>query len=142
MSVKLKPCPFCGEDDLKIFQNAIRDNDNKPTDKDYFFVSCRGDCHFAGPSSIDSLDNAVSLWNNRDNSINLNSKKLDEHHRTNLFKNEILRIFKKYRMFIYGYDNGPFIEKAEISGCYANESFPSDKIEEQDRNMERIVRLI
>ena len=66
MKDKLKPCPFCGEDDLKVFENSVRDADNKPTSQRYWFVSCRGDCHFAGPQSCESLDDALEKWNRRE----------------------------------------------------------------------------
>lgn len=69
MDYNLKPCPFCGEDDLKIFISSIRDHNGKPTKDNNHFVTCRGDCFFAGPSSIVGVDDAVNKWNSR---ININ----------------------------------------------------------------------
>ncbi len=55
MSDKLKPCPFCGSDDLAI-QEDIED----------IYVVCN-DCHVQGsPVHDDELEKkAIEKWNNR-----------------------------------------------------------------------------
>lgn len=66
--VRLEPCPFCGEDDLKIFHNGPNYNITRGTmGYETWFISCRGDCFFAGPPSCKSQDDAINRWNRRDN---------------------------------------------------------------------------
>lgn len=64
--MELKQCPFCGEDDLKIFEQSVKDNQNKPTEESYWFIGCRnGDCFITGPNSYISMEEAVEKWNTR-----------------------------------------------------------------------------
>ena len=58
----LKPCPFCGEDDVKRSRHMTRD---EPENWDYYTVSCRTpEC---GASVSDLSEKGVtSIWNRRD----------------------------------------------------------------------------
>lgn len=55
MSVKLKPCPFCGSDDVTV-KGAEITGPNP-------FVYCRK-CHSHGPQRI-SYQGAANAWNSR-----------------------------------------------------------------------------
>lgn len=62
----LKPCPFCGGDDLKVQKLHYKCNYGEILDEFYFVVGCRdGDCFITGPTSDISADDAVNKWNER-----------------------------------------------------------------------------
>ena len=65
--MKLKNCPFCGSNDLKVHQSYDREKDGKLSFPlhERWFVSCRGECFFAGPASDVSQEDSIEKWNNR-----------------------------------------------------------------------------
>ena len=65
--MNLKPCPFCGGNDLKIHISCRRDYQGNPiVNSPYWYVSCRdGDCFICGPSSDKSQEDAIEKWNKR-----------------------------------------------------------------------------
>ena len=51
MSQTLKPCPFCGNED--VLEHG---------DSDFWWIGC-GQCHAEGPTG--KLDDAIAAWNHR-----------------------------------------------------------------------------
>lgn len=63
----LRPCPFCGGDDLKLQSRVYRHDDGKMIEpmQCYYFVGCRDSgCFITGPKG-DSEDEARKAWNLR-----------------------------------------------------------------------------
>ena len=59
---QLKPCPFCGGDDVRLQQNGytkLPDGSRKPT---WWEVACM-DCDFVGPG--DDREKVIEHWNRR-----------------------------------------------------------------------------
>lgn len=64
-SVELSPCPFCGEDDIKI---AVHKWNNDPKEDDFYSVACcNTDCGRPCKSGFPTRQEAVNSWNTRHN---------------------------------------------------------------------------
>lgn len=62
-SLELSPCPFCGEDDIKI---AVHKWNNDPKEDDFYSVACcNTDCGRPCKSGFPTRQEAVNSWNTR-----------------------------------------------------------------------------
>lgn len=60
---EMKPCPFCGDNELKL-NNSVYEDTLKYMLMDRYYVTCEK-CMFAGPISTANCDEAVEKWNQR-----------------------------------------------------------------------------
>jgi len=60
ISNELKPCPFCGGNDIVVCEEQAQ-----ARSWPYWYVWCR-DCDVHGPSRMDGEAGAVADWNDRE----------------------------------------------------------------------------
>lgn len=53
-AIQVKPCPFCGQDDVEIDEIDLR-----------CFAVCCPDCECIGPVVKTTVEDAIEMWNKR-----------------------------------------------------------------------------
>jgi Lar family restriction alleviation protein len=64
MSDELKPCPFCGSENVSVATGSRKSPDPDEPETWFQYVECEA-CECAGPFADDNERRAIAVWNTR-----------------------------------------------------------------------------